>query len=126
MMEHRLGRRVAIAIPVRLRFGDGTFGLGLAMNVARGGMFVRTSQRLLRSGCVDVRLTVPTAAGEHTVLMPASVVHANPSGIGLMFRALDERATRVLSWLLRTEEDAEQARPRRSGAAMAAGHSAIH
>lgn len=105
MREHRSGRRVEIAIPVRLHFADGTFGLGLAMNVGWGGMFIRTSQRLQRSGSLEVEVTVPTAVGEHTVVMPALVAHRETGGIGVVFRQLDERAMRVVAWLKRGDDD---------------------
>ncbi len=41
-MEHRLSRRVDIAIPVGLSFADGTTALGLATNISTGGAFVTT------------------------------------------------------------------------------------
>jgi len=99
MMEHRMGRRVPLNIPVRIRFQDGTAGFGLATNVSLGGIFVQTAAPW-RSGCVDVRMTVPTPRGETTVLIHGLVVHAGAGGIGLMFRQLDQRTEDVLSWLL--------------------------
>ena len=48
MMEHRLGRRVAIGIPVHIDFQDGTSGWGLATDIGRGGLHVRTVVRPLR------------------------------------------------------------------------------
>lgn len=102
MMEHRLDRRVPLRIPVRLRFQDGTVGFGTALNISRGGIYVRTAAPW-RSGCVDVRLTVSTASGERTALMPGLIVHGNGEGIGLMFRQLDQRSEAVVSWLVSGE-----------------------
>lgn len=99
MMEHRLARRVPLNIPVRLRFQDGTAGFGVARNISRGGIFVKTAAPW-RTGCVDVRMTVFTPSGERTALMPGLIVHGGAEGIGLMFRQLDQRTEDVLSWLL--------------------------
>jgi hypothetical protein len=99
MMEHRLDRRVPLNTPVRLRFQDGTVGFGVALNISRGGIFVKTAAPW-RSGCVDVRMTVSTPTGERTALMPGLIVHAGAEGIGLMFRQLDQRTEAVVSWLV--------------------------
>jgi hypothetical protein len=98
-MDHRLGRRVPLDIPVRIRFQDGTLGLGVATNLSRGGLFVKTAAPW-RNGCVDVRMTVRTPAGESTVLLHGLAVHAAGGGIGLMFRELDERTREIVAWLM--------------------------
>lgn len=103
MMEHRLDRRVPLSIPVRLRFQDGTAGFGMALNISRGGIYVKTAAPW-RNGCVDVRMTVSTPSGERTALMPGLIVHGGAAGIGLMFRQLDQRSEAVVSWLLSGEE----------------------
>jgi hypothetical protein len=102
MMEHRLDRRVPLNIPVRLRFQDGTVGFGVASNISRGGIFVRTAAPW-RSGCVDVRMRVTMPSGERTALMPGLIVHGHGEGIGLMFRQLDQRSEAVVSWLVSGE-----------------------
>lgn len=99
IIDHRLGRRVPLRIPVRIRFQDGTLGLGVAMNLSREGLFVKTAAPW-RSGCIDVRLTLPTPRGERTLLLRGLAVHAAGGGIGLMFRNLDERARGIVSWLV--------------------------
>jgi PilZ domain len=99
MMDHRLDRRVPLKVPVRLRFQDGTVGFGTALNISRGGIYVKTAAPW-RSGCVDVRMTVSTPTGERTALMPGLIVHGNGDGIGLMFRQLDQRSESVVSWLV--------------------------
>ncbi len=106
-MEHRLGRRVSLNIPARLRFQDGTMGFGMTLNVSQGGIYVRTAAPW-RRGCVDVRMTVPTPFGESTILIQGLIVHAGAGGIGLMFRRLDERTQAVVSWLL--SDDCPRAR----------------
>lgn len=107
MMEHRLARRVPLNIPVRLRFQDGTAGFGVARNISRGGIYVKTAAPW-RSGCVDVRMTVFTHSGERTALMPGLIVHGGAEGIGLMFRQIDQRSADVVSWLVSGEERADR------------------
>jgi hypothetical protein len=102
MVEHRLDRRVEIRIPVRLCFQDGTLGWGLATDIGREGIFVKTSARSRHpgNGCVDVSMTVATPGGERRVLLPAAVIHASARGFGAMFLALDLPAKEVVFWLL--------------------------
>lgn len=100
MMEHRLDRRVPMSIPVRLRVQDGTVGFGVALNISRGGIYVRTAAPW-RSGCVDVRMRVVMPNGARTALLPGLIVHANGDGIGLMFRELDWRSESMVNWLVR-------------------------
>ena len=102
MMDHRLDRRVPMKIPVRLRFQEGTVGFGVALNISRGGIYVRTAAPW-RSGCVDVRMRVVMPTGARTVLLPGLIVHANGEGIGLMFRQLDWRCESVVTWLVSGE-----------------------
>lgn len=106
MIDHRLGQRVDIQIPVRLRLPDGTQCVGLAQNVGWGGMFIRTSAPLPGSGCLDVHMTLRTAEREHRVRLPGLIVHQSNVGVGLMFRALDDHATDVVSWLMSAEAPA--------------------
>jgi hypothetical protein len=104
MIDHRLGQRVDIRIPVRLRLPDGIQCAGLALNVGWGGVYVRTSAPLPSNGCLDVHMTLRTAEREHRVRMPGLIVHRSEDGVGLMFRRLDGEATEALSWLLSAEE----------------------
>jgi hypothetical protein len=108
MMEHRLGRRVAIGIPVHIDFQDGTSGWGLATDIGRGGLHVRTVVRPLRdrNGCVDLHMTLALPGGQRTVLLPAAVVHRGPRGFGVMFRGLDQGAEEAVAWLLETHDPA--------------------
>jgi hypothetical protein len=99
MMEHRLDRRVSLSVPVHLRYQDGTASFGTALNISRGGIYVKTAAPW-RSGCVDVRMTVSTSSGERAVLLPGLIVHGSRDGFGLMFRQLDQRSQSVVSWLV--------------------------
>lgn len=121
MMEHRLDRRVPLNIPVRLRFQDGTAGFGVALNISRGGIYVKTSAPW-RAGCVDVRLTVSTSSGERTALMPGLIVHGGAEGIGLMFRQLDQRSEAVVSSLVSGEALPERYPDVAAAAPLAAAH----
>lgn len=106
MINHRLGQRVDISIPVRMRLPDASQCVGLALNVGWGGIFVRTSAPLPSAGCIDVFMTLRAADRAHRVRMPGLIVHQSNAGVGLMFRRLDGEAAEVLSWLLSAEEPA--------------------
>lgn len=108
MMEHRLGRRAPISIPVRLELRDGSSGWGIATDIGQGGLFVKTVAlpRLPINGCLDLSMTVAMPGGERSVRLPAAIVHASESGFGAMFRALDRGAETVVAWLLGTEDPA--------------------
>ena len=108
MMEHRLGRRASISIPVRLELRDGASGWGIATDIGQGGLFVKTVAwpRRTLNGCLDVSMTVAMPGGERSVRLPAAIVHASESGFGAMFRALDRGAETVVAWLLGTEDPA--------------------
>jgi hypothetical protein len=105
MMEHRLGRRLVIDVPVRVDFQDGTSGWGLATDIGQGGLYVSTAARPQRdgNGCVDVHMTVAMPAGERSVLLRAAVVHRGDRGFGVMFRRLDRGAETLVAWLLGTD-----------------------
>ncbi len=111
-MELRSDRRVAIRIPVRIRFQDGTAGFGVATNISQGGIFLKTAAPW-RSGPVDVRMEVPTPFRGQTLLVHGVVVRGSaacseqlpddepaPGGIGVMFRDPDRRTQDVVGWLL--------------------------
>ena len=106
MIDHRLGQRLDISIPVRMRLPDASQCAGLALNVGWGGIFVRTSAPLPSAGCIDVFMTLRSADREHRVRMPGLIVHQSHAGVGLMFRRLDGEAGEVLSWLLSAEAPA--------------------
>jgi len=121
-MEHRWHLRVPIAIPVGLHFNDGACGSGLALNLSEGGLFIRTSMRPWRNGCVDVRMSVHCDDGDCSIRLPALVVHRTSNGIGVMFRELDEQAAAIVMQLLnqrpsspRRVAPAAQPRPAISG-----------
>jgi len=99
-MEHRLHRRVEIAIPARLHFRDGAFIAGLAANISQGGLFIKTSMWCFREGCVDVRLRLSEPDGERQLRIPAFIIHRTQGGMGLMFRELDAEAEAWVSRLL--------------------------
>ncbi len=103
MTEHRLSRRVDIAIPVGLGFPDGSVTIGLATNISVGGVFVKTYAYRVRHHSADLVMGVFTPLGEHALRMSTLVIHRNSWAIGLMFREVDEEALRVLSWLVATE-----------------------
>jgi hypothetical protein len=107
MKEHRLARRVDVVIPVELYFEDCGDGdgreTGLALNLARGGLFVWTRTTPRRTGRVTVSMRVRTPKGESEIQFPAVVVQRAGLGLGLKFRELDPTASEVLERLIGSE-----------------------
>lgn len=100
MMDHRLGRREPIEIPVRLHFGDGTCARGLALNISRDGMYVATAARPGRTACVDVRMSVGDPSRRRTALFRCFLVHGTAEGFGLMFREVNDTAAALITRLM--------------------------
>ena len=99
-MDHRLGQRVDITLPVRLRFQDQTNHSGFTVNVGRGGMFVETRTPVPAHGCVEVQIALDLSTGGQDILLSAFVVHRFGSGLGLMFRDLDASNWQTIENLL--------------------------
>jgi hypothetical protein len=100
MMEHRLGRRVPVRIPVGLRLSNRAQTTGTALDLGRGGMFVRTAAEAPANCCLDVLMRLPETEGEAVVRVPAMVIHRSKTGLGLMFRELDSRSAAVVAQLM--------------------------
>jgi hypothetical protein len=99
-MDHRLGQRVDMTLPVRLRFQDQTNHSGFTVNVGRGGMFVETRTPVPACGCVEVQIVLDLSAGCEDLLLSAFVVHRCENGLGLMFRDLDASNWQTIENLL--------------------------
>lgn len=99
-MDHRLGQRVNVTLPVQLRFQDHTNNSGFTVNIGRGGMFVETATGASGQGCVDVQISVDTPDGNENVLLSAFVVHRFGNGLGLMFCDFDASAWQPIVDLL--------------------------
>jgi hypothetical protein len=98
-MEHRHAARYRVFWPVSLR-GSGLRDSGLAANISRDGVFVRSAARLDPGGCVDV--TIPrTRHDDHPLTVKALVVHSRGRGFGLMFREYNEDIDAVIDRLSR-------------------------
>ncbi|WP_295402916.1 PilZ domain-containing protein [uncultured Thiocystis sp.] len=101
-MDHRLGQRVNVALPVQLRFQDRPSQSGVAVNVGRGGMFIETlaCDHEHGNGCVDIQLAIEMPDGGQIIRLSAFVVHRRGSGLGLMFRELDASTWQPIGNLL--------------------------
>ena len=101
-MDHRLGQRVNVALPVQLRFQDQPSQLGVTVNIGRGGMFVDslTGGNENGHGCVDIQLFFETPNGGQSLRLSAFVVHRRENGLGLMFRDLDASTWQPIGNLL--------------------------
>jgi hypothetical protein len=111
MMEHRLGRRIPVRIPVWLRFPDGDVCAATAVDISRGGMFVRSPARPDRNSCLRLIMKLPERLQESPVEIPAMVVHRSDGGFGLMFREIEGPVARMLDRLVLQSRPAPAARP---------------
>ena len=84
MMEHRLGKRRFISMPVELRFEFGRTAPGVVRNISRGGMYVETLAKPGTYTCLEVGMEPPSASGLALLWLPMFVVHCSAAGIGLM------------------------------------------
>jgi hypothetical protein len=96
-MEHRHAVRHRIFWPVGLVGSNGR-DAGLAANISRDGVFVRSVARFDPGGCLD--LVIPrTRHDEHPVTMKALVVHRQGRGFGMMFREHSEEINAIIDRL---------------------------
>lgn len=100
-MEHRLGARRAVRMPVVLYPHSDAPVLAHTSEVSISGMFVEAPVTLLASHEVlDVEMNLPADAGIRTFRWQAMVIRKTATGAGLMFDRLRPPAiTRLLASL---------------------------
>lgn len=95
-MEHRLGKRLSVTLPVELRFQDRPRESGVVLNIGRGGMFVEVPQRAIEpqrvidQDCLEVCLLLDPPYAARGLLFSTMIVHRFGTGLGLMFCDLDD------------------------------------
>lgn len=93
-MEHRSDPRKAVNIEIAIQCRWGTVG-GRALNLSCGGAFVELRPSALdTSNSVELTLVLPNQA-IGALRLSALVVHAQPNGVGLMFRHGDHDIARL-------------------------------
>ncbi len=100
MIEHRCGQRISVDLPVQLSFPGGLCTSGTALNLGYEGMYIKPSNEVRRTGCLEVQITDPKVAEKDILVIPAIVVHRANGGLGLMFRVIDESVQSALKDLL--------------------------
>ncbi len=95
-MEHRWGERVVARETVQLACGSSLPVAGRLENVSSSGAFVRTSGRGPPRGPVEVILQDGGFGRRHSVRLPAYVVRATATGVGVEWCEFAPRPIREL------------------------------
>jgi hypothetical protein len=107
MSDKRKIRRLPVTIPVQLLCGD-KMVRGVLLNLSARGMFVRVPGPLAPKQQVHVRIAPPQAPGQHTVHIPAQVVHIQGGGAGLRIQGPLDRAAELLLDHLMAQADTDR------------------
>ncbi len=85
-MEHRLGCRMTLSLPVEIWRGDKLVGSGVSMNLSHGGACIKGIDSGIRSGdFVSVKVLA-----RNVYALKAMVLHQSENEIGVMW-ASDEQ-----------------------------------
>lgn len=97
LMEHRHATRHRIFWPVELVAAD-VNDTGLAANISRDGVFVRSAADFDLGKCVDLQIR-RTRHDDRPVALKALVVHRQGRGFGLMFREHSDEIDSIIDSL---------------------------
>ncbi len=106
MSDKRKIRRLPVTIPVQL-LSDDRMVRGFLLNLSPGGMFVRVPGPLAAKQHVHVRIAPPQVPGQHTVHIPAQVVHTQVGGAGLRIRGPLDRSVELVLERLMADVDSD-------------------
>ena len=102
MMEHRLGKRSFVSVPVQIRFEFGRTARGVLRNISSSGMYVETLARPAAYTCLEVGMETPCSIEPTPVWIPMFVVRCPADGVGLMrYKDIDVAADAAVERLLR-------------------------
>lgn len=104
MKRRRRHSRVDAWIHVRFRHGDEQYD-GLCVNLALGGMFVQTLQKVPFGEAVTVSLKLPDG---YQLEIPCTVRWVSSEGFGVQHGVLRAKDTKALSDYLATLKPAEE------------------
>lgn len=118
-MEHRLGTRMPISLPVKLHHPGKTPALGRMTNVSLSGAYVQTSVDLEPLACIEIgwKQLVPEPAAVEPAAVPcvaAFVTRVAADGVALEWL---EFAPAVIRQLMRRGQPAATRRPAACAAA---------
>lgn len=110
MIDHRLGQRHRVRIPVRLHLHNNLQATGQLLDISLDGMFVATAALPGGNGHVVIQVAAAHASGCGPAFFPAQVVHYSEDGFGVMLGTLNTDAQSLLErWLLRPPDAASPA-----------------
>ena len=111
-IDHRQARRLAVQIPLLLRFCHDQCAFGIARNLSRDGVFVETTARPEDNSCLDLIVPGLALADAAPARFPGLLVHRTDQGLGVLFRSLEGRTAAALERLLGEAQSAYfQSRP---------------
>jgi hypothetical protein len=105
-IDHRQARRLAVQIPLLLRFCHDQCAFGIARNLSRDGIFVETTASPEGNVCLDLMVPGLALADAAPARFPVLLVHRTDQGLGLLFRSLEGRTAAALERLLEEAQSA--------------------
>lgn len=100
-MEHRLGTRMPISLPVKLHHAGGTPAPGRMLNVSLSGAYVRTSAKLEPLACIGIVCERAFSQAVSAPCITAFVTRVVEDGVALEWL---EFAPAVIRQLMRREQ----------------------
>ena len=90
VMEHRIGRRIAISVEVELWNGHQRCGCYTTGNIGAGGIFVKHCEDAIgHNDFLTAKISSCTFSGAASRSLTALVVHKSENGAGLMWADYD-------------------------------------
>ena len=114
-MEHRLGTRMPVSLPVKLQHAAGTAAFGRMLNVSLSGAYVRTSVKLDPLASVGIACEGAFSGAVSAPCITAFVTRVAADGVALEWF---EFAPAVIRQLMRREQPQAKVRTVTSTAAM--------
>jgi len=85
-LEHRIGRRKKVCVPVELLQGDLKLGDFELVNIGLGGLFLKGSNACFHEGeTFTIKIPADNQAGINGNHLKVMVVHQSVNGTGLMW-----------------------------------------
>lgn len=100
-MDHRLYKRIPVAMNVRIYRDGHIAAFGKARNLSRDGIFIETAVlRFPISSCTDIGVVAHKNGCLNEQRLHAIVVHQSDSGVGLMFGKMNDDTLHRIDVLL--------------------------
>lgn len=101
-MEHRLGQRISIDVPVRIIGIPGALGIGRLRDISASGSFVQT--RLALPSLSMIEIVLPHGLSVDAPTLTGYVVRSTPLGLGIEWTEFAPQAISSLTMLHQPHE----------------------